>query len=109
MAGHKAADSIYDQLTASHNLDNVDDPLHVLPGRQQALQQQILELGPQLRRGSAHHVHEFGRQLERRLLEAQILWRNAQDEAKVDVDQVAVSVQQNVSVVPAAKHRRANR
>lgn len=87
-------------LTAAHNFHNIDDPLHVLARRQQTLQQQVLKLCPQFGRGPAHNIHKLGRQLERGLLEAQILWRDVQNETKVDMDQVAVRVQQNVSVVP---------
>lgn len=46
----------------------------------------MLEFCPQLRRRPAHNVDKFRGQLERRLLKAQILWRDIQDEAKIDVD-----------------------
>lgn len=55
--------------TAPHDLHDVDDPVHVLPGGLQALQQQMLKLGPQFGGRSTHHVHKLRRQLERRLLE----------------------------------------
>lgn len=46
------------------------------------------------------HVHELSSQLEGRRLEAQVFRRAGQDEAKVDVDDVSLCVQQDVPVVP---------
>lgn len=56
--------------TAAHYLHQIDDTVHVLAGSHQRLEQQMLELGPQRRIWAVHDVDEFGRQLERRLLEA---------------------------------------
>lgn len=51
------------------------------------------------------HVHEFRGELEGRGLEAQVAGGAGQDEAEVDVDDVAVGVQQDVPVVPAGNPR----
>lgn len=45
------------------------------------------------------HLDEFRRKLEGRALEAQVPRRVGQDEAVVDVDEMAVIVKQNVSIV----------
>lgn len=57
-------------LTASHYFHQINDAIHVLARGHQALEQQVLELEPQMRFGTAHHVNELWRELERRLLEA---------------------------------------
>lgn len=45
------------------------------------------------------HLDEFRRKLEGRAFEAQVPRRVGQDEAVVDVDEMAVIVKQNVSIV----------
>lgn len=72
----------------------------VLPGRYQPLQDQDLEVLEHVRVLPTHDLHEFRRQLERGLLEAQILRRGGQDEAEVDVDEVTVALQQDIAIVP---------
>ena len=49
---------------------------------------------------AAHDVDELGRQFEGRALEAEILGRRRQDEAEIDVDDVALAVEEDVAVVP---------
>lgn len=71
----------------------------MLPRGDQSLQYQILELGVSRRLIAAHDLDEFGRQLERAGLEAEIAGRRRQHEAEVDVYDVAVAVQQDVAVV----------
>ena len=48
----------------------------------------------------AHHFHKLRGELEGGALEAQVLGRAAQDEAVVDVNEVALAVEQDVAVVP---------
>ena len=47
------------------------------------------------------HVDHLGRQLERRGLKVGVARGDAKDEAKVDVNDVALAVEQDVAVVPA--------
>lgn len=46
------------------------------------------------------HIHKLGSQLEGRRFKTQVFGRAGQYEAKVNVDDVALRVQQDVSIVP---------
>ena len=48
---------------------------------------------------AAHHGHELGGELEGGALEAEVLGRAGEDEAVVDVDEVALAVKKDVAVV----------
>ena len=71
----------------------------MLAGSDHALQHEDLVVLEHVGSLAAHHFDELFRQFERRVLEAQILGRRRQHEAKVDVDDVPFIVQQNVAVV----------
>ena len=77
-----------------------NDAVAVLPRGLKAL----FEEPPELLEGcpfeAAEHLDVLERELERRGLEADIPRRVRQHEAKVDVDQVPIAVDQDVAVVP---------
>ena len=76
--------------------------------RKKTADKEVLELLERLRVHAAHHFQIFPRQFERRGLEVHGLVDAAQargiaeDEAVVDVDEVAVGVDQDVGVVAVA-------
>lgn len=80
-------------LYAEHDL------VHVLAQLRKAAIDQALEVLEHGRRGALHDVDVFLRELERSAFEPQAAWAVANHEAKVDMYDVALIVQQNVSVV----------
>jgi acyl-CoA hydrolase len=73
----------------------------VFPGSFESLLEQLLEVRPARAVESTHDVHIIERKLERRSLEAHIsAWRVGEHEPKVDVNEVTVSVDEDVTVVP---------
>lgn len=85
--------------TWAHDLHKRDDLLAVFPSCQEALQQQDLEVGEHVWVLAAHHLHQLLRQLEGWRLEAQVAWRWGQHEAKVDVDDVAFVVEEDIPIM----------
>lgn len=110
--------------TVLHDLHDLQNLLHVLPGCDQTLKHQHLVVDEHVAVWTSHHlrahtlvrpgaitganthahvthVHKLRRQLEGGGFEAEVPGRAGQDEAEVDVDDVALGVQQDVPVVPA--------
>jgi len=91
--------------TCTHGFYQSQDFIHVLPRSDEALQDQQFEVVELIGSQSAHHLDELHRQLERRRLETEIPRGQREDEAEVDVDEVAFAVYQNVAVVPETFHQ----
>lgn len=73
----------------------------MLPCCQKSLQDEQLEIAEHVRFLATHYIHKLLCQFERGSLEAQVPWRRRQNETKVDVNQMARVVQQNIAVVSA--------
>lgn len=71
----------------------------MFPGRDESLENQNFEVLEHVAALTSHHLNELRRQLEGGTLEAEILRGVRQDEAVVDVYEVAAVVEQNVAVV----------
>ena len=82
-----------------HDLHNGHELVHVFARGQESAQHQNLEVGEHVALDAAHHLGELVRHLEGGWLEAQVLGRTRQHEAVVDVDEVAVVVEEYVAVV----------
>lgn len=88
-------------MTEEHHLDDDDDLLCVLLERKEALLHQFSVLAEVLRPIAAEDLDLLRRQLERSLFELDALsWRIRQEEAEVDVHDVALDVDHDVAVVP---------
>ena len=75
-----------------HNLNELDDLVHVLPSRDEALEHQDLEVGEHVPGLPAHHVHVLLRQFEGRVFKADVFARRVrQDEAVVDVNEMTLT------------------
>ena len=75
-----------------HNLDELDDLVHVLPSGDEPLKHEDLEVGEHVTRLAAHHVHVLLRQFEGRILEADVFSRRMRkDESVVNVDQMTLA------------------
>ena len=78
-----------------HNLHELDDLVHVLPSRDQALKHQDLKVGEHVPVFTAHHVHVFLRQFEGGVFKADVFARRVrQDEAVVDVNEMTLTARQ---------------
>ena len=82
-----------------HDVHQGHELVGVLAGRHQPLQDEDLEVLEHVALLAAHDLDKLGGHLEGGALEAQVLGGAAQDEAVVDVDEVALAVQQDVAVV----------
>jgi hypothetical protein len=71
----------------------------VLSCRHEPLQDEYLKVLKHVALLAAHDFDELWRHLEGRALEAEIFGRAAKDESVVDVDDVALAVEQDVAVV----------
>lgn len=78
--------------THAHHLDDVYDLVAVLPGRDEAAQDQDLEVLEHVRVLAVHDFHELRRQLKWRTLESQILGRDRENEPKVNMYDVPRTV-----------------
>lgn len=87
-------------FTWSHDLHYGNDHSVMLSGCYQTLQNQNFEVFKHVRIFSAHNFDEFWGQFEGWLFETQIFWRSRQNKAEIDVNEMTVTFQQNVSVVP---------
>lgn len=61
----------------------------------------VIVFGEVLSRYGHTHVHKLAGELECGRLKAQVTWRAGQDEAKINVNDVALRIQQNVPVMSA--------
>ena len=87
-------------LAHDHHFNQHDDLVGVLLQRHEALVEQLPEFGEFLGVQAAEDVDELLRELEGRLFELQATAREAgEEEAKVDVHDVAVGVDEDVLVV----------
>ena len=92
-----------------HDFNDRHQLVHVLSGRQEAAQHQDLEVSEHVTLLSAHHLHKLARHFEGRALKAQVLRRTGQHEAVIDVYQMALIVQQYISIVSVFDLRGHNR
>jgi hypothetical protein len=77
--------------------------VRVLPRGDESLEHEDLEVLEHVRPESAHDSHKLLRELEGGALEAEVLGGGREDEPKVNVDEVALVVEQNVTVVPGKR------
>ena len=72
----------------------------MLPRRVEALPEQLPELAVRGTVEPSENFDVFERELERRSLETNVPWGVGEHEAKVDVDEVPIAVEEDVAVVP---------
>ncbi|GIX62932.1 octaprenyl-diphosphate synthase, putative [Babesia caballi] len=89
-------------VRVGHHLDQQHDAVHVLPRLEQPADDERLEVVEVVRVLAPNHVDVLLGELEGRRLEADVAGGVGEAEAVVDVDDVALAVQQNVPVVPVA-------
>ena len=87
-------------LAVGHHLH----PLHYLPlvvsYKLQCEEEKVLEVEEYVRLGALHQLEVVFGQFEGSLLESKIAGRTAEDEAKINVDNMAVVINQDIIVVP---------
>lgn len=76
-----------------------DDPVTVLPRSIEPFLEQPLELLERLAVNTSQNLDVLERQLEWRCLKADVSGRVGKHEAKVDVDQMAVTVDEDVAIM----------
>ena len=75
-----------------HDFDQLNNLVHMLASSNQTLKHKDLEIGEHVSRFAAHHVHVLLRQLEGRILKADVLsGRVGEDEPVVDVNEVTLA------------------
>ena len=82
-----------------HDVHQGHELVRVLPGCHQPLEDEYLEVLEHVAVLAPHDLDELGGHLEGGILEAQVLRGAAQDESVVDMDEVALAVQQDVAIV----------
>ncbi len=85
--------------TTLHHLDQPHNVVDALAQGEKGLFDEIAVLAKLGAADAAQHVHVFLRQLERRQLKADGARAVGQHETKVNVDQVAVVIQQDIAIV----------
>ena len=87
-------------LAVGHHLH----PFHYLPlvvsYELQCEEEEVLEVEEYVRLGALHQLEVVFGQFEGSLLESKIAGRTAEDEAKINVDNMAVVINQDIIVVP---------
>ena len=93
LSGRSAGLEAWELRTVLHDLHQLHYLVHVLPGSDEPLQHEDLEVGEHVAGLAAHHVYILLRQLERRVLKPDVFaGRVREDEPVVDVNQVSFTV-----------------
>ncbi len=84
----------------SHHDDAFHDLFFVLSDEFETEKEQQLKVFENVRLSSFHQLHVVGSELKWRLLKPHISWRRGQDEGEINMNDVAISVNENIIVVP---------
>jgi hypothetical protein len=84
----------------SHHDDAFHDLFFVLSDEFETEKEQQFKVFENVRFSSFHQLHVIGSELKWRLLKPHISGRRGQDEGEINMNDVAISVYENIIVVP---------